>query len=155
MTQSLSRLAQVMSWGKPVGRSFETKSHEIFWPREDRPAERFGFNPRSRHAGLVISGQESPASLGNNAEGAKACLEEPSCVGRGCPAKRRARRRDQFRRCGLRCPGTYLPPSDRPPRALERAERRLMVVIGPAREAFEIQRLEARPHGDCYVCGGA
>jgi predicted metalloprotease len=43
----------------------------------------------------------------------------------------------------------------RPRRALESAKGRLMVVIDPARKAFEIQRLESRLHGLAALVGAA
>ena len=132
---------------KPMRRGVETKRHEIRRAREYRPAKLLGFDPRSRDAGLIIAGQESPAVLGNNAEGSKPRLEKSASVslGRRRLAKRRARVRDQFGRRGLRRPGMGL--RNRPRRALEGAKRRLMVVIDPAREAVEISRLEAGRHG--------
>ncbi len=105
-----------------------------------------GLNPRSPDAGLIISGQESPAILGNNAEGSKPRLEKSAGVGSGCPAKRRAGVGSQIRRRKLRRPGTGFTSGDRPGRTFKGAERRLMVVIAPAREALEIQRFKTRPH---------
>ena len=137
---------------KPDRRRVDAKRHEIGRPREDRPAKRLGLNPRSWNAGLVVPSQESPVVLGNNAEGSESKLKKSARIALGgdARAKHRARVRNQLRRRGLRRPGVGLTCRNRPRRALESAKRRLMVVVDPAREAFEIHKLEAGRHGWCW-----